>query len=53
VRDPRGFVEVFDPPHNGTLAFQGSSPAGINLWGAISGYFTDDDWVNHAFIRYP
>jgi hypothetical protein len=55
LRDPDGTINEFDAPHAGTTAdqFQGTFADCINPEGAISGWYTDSDNVNHVFVRAP
>jgi len=48
LRDARGTTTVFDPP--GSIA---TSPVGINVAGAIAGYFRDSGSLTHGFVRFP
>jgi len=54
LRAPDGAITVIDVPEAGTGAFQGTSVCGVdclNPEGAIVGFFTDANNVNHAFLR--
>jgi hypothetical protein len=41
---------TFDAPNSGTVAYAGTSPAGINLWGVITGSVTDGNYGTHGFV---
>lgn len=45
-------IITFDAPDAGTNAF-GTFPLGINLAGAIEGYFLDAGNTFHGFLRAP
>lgn len=43
----------FDAPNSGTGAYEGTAPAGINLWGTITGSVTDNNNGTHGFVGTP
>jgi hypothetical protein len=43
----------FDAPNSGTGANQGTASSAINLFGAIVGNVTDNDYNTHGFVRLP
>ena len=53
VMDRNGVFTTFDAPHAGNVpgSFQGTYPFGINTTGAITGWYVDEDNVNHGFVR--
>ena len=53
LRTPAGKYIRFDAPGGGTGDWQGTQPASINLFGAITGAVFDDNYVEHAFLRTP
>ena len=50
-------ISTFDVPGAGTGVFQGNGegtfPIGINVYGAITGYYIDSNFVFHGFLRAP
>jgi hypothetical protein len=46
-------IITFDVPAAGKGSGQGTSTAGINLFGAIIGSYTDANNVSHSFLRQP
>src|SRR4029453_11965256 len=46
-----GVFTTFDSPSAGTGPLQGTFPFGINTSGAITGWYTDEAYVNHGFVR--
>jgi hypothetical protein len=46
-------IITFDAPNSGTGANQGTAPAGINFFGAITGNVTDNNFGTHGFVRTP
>jgi hypothetical protein len=55
VRGPEGKFTTFDAPgaDTGTDDFNGTFPEDISLLGVIAGYYTDANYINHGFLRYP
>jgi uncharacterized membrane protein len=55
VRDPFGHFTTFQAPGADTTAgsFNGTTPASLNLFGAITGYYEDGNNVYHGFVRDP
>lgn len=55
VRNPNGTVIVFDAPGADQTPqdYNGTFTAGVNLEGAIAGYYVDVNYVSHGFIRVP
>ena len=53
LRAPDGAITTFDVPGAGTGPFQGTFPFINNPAGAIAGYYTDGNYVNHGFLRTP
>jgi hypothetical protein len=51
LRTPRGKVTTFDAPGAGTGTWQGTQPMTISPEGAITGYYTDKEYVVHGFVR--
>jgi len=56
VRAPDGTITVFDVPgacttNSAGCAYNGTTAASINLWGAITGDYTDASAVYHGFLR--
>jgi len=56
VRAPDGTITMFDAPGACTTssagcAYNGTTAASINLWGAITGDYTDASAVYHGFVR--
>jgi hypothetical protein len=47
-------IITFDAPGADTTPgdFSGTFPAGINVWGTITGYYQDVNGTYHAFVRY-
>jgi hypothetical protein len=53
VRAPFGAITTLNVPSAGTGSGQGTLPEGINLEGAITGYYVDSSGVNHGFLLGP
>ena len=56
VRYPWGTITEFDTPDAGKIGdcqCQGTVPVSINDAGAVTGYYTDSNSVNHGFVRDP
>jgi hypothetical protein len=55
VLDKKGVFTTFDAPHAGNVpgSFppQGTYPFGLNTNGAITGWYVDEENVNHGFVR--
>ena len=49
----KGAIITFDPPGTGTGAFEGTYPRGITPAGAITGFYFDENFVDHGFLRAP
>jgi hypothetical protein len=52
IRFPTGTIELFDVPHAGTAAGQGTVPQNINAAGDIVGWYFDTNGVAHGFLRH-
>jgi hypothetical protein len=54
-RSPDGRFTTFDVPGAGTDVgtWEGTFPMSINPAGAITGYYLDENWVVHGFLRIP
>ena len=46
-------ITTFDAPGVGTSPAQGTNATGINAYGAITGMYTDSNYVWHGFLRAP
>jgi hypothetical protein len=57
VRNPQGKLTTFEAPGAGTGPYQGTgspgSSVGLNVFGAIAGYYTDANNVVHGYLRNP
>ncbi|HEY6488760.1 MAG: hypothetical protein WCC26_06040 [Terracidiphilus sp.] len=58
LRSPNGKFTTFDAPGAGTGSFQGTGcfsdcPVSLNDWGAITGVYTDANFVAHGYLRNP
>ena len=53
LRAPDGTFRIFNHPHAGAGAFQGTKPTGLNAEGAVSGIYRDANDLDHGFIRAP
>ena len=57
VRSPQGKLTTFDAPGAGTGSGQGTgspgSSVGLNVFGAIAGYYIDANYVVHGYLRDP
>jgi hypothetical protein len=53
VRDPNGDLVSFDEPRAGTTKGNGSGGEMITDTGTIPGVSTDNNGLNHAWIRRP
>lgn len=53
VRTPDGKITKFDPLGAGTGAGQGAIIQYMNVWGVVSGYYSDSNNVYHGFLRLP
>ena len=51
-RAPDGNITVYQVPDAGTGAFDGAYVFAVNLEGTTTGYVTDQNVENHAFVRY-
>jgi hypothetical protein len=55
VRNGRGKLEAFDAPGAGTDNYLGTGcpgcAEGLNQWGTIAGIYSDENSVNHGFVR--
>lgn len=46
-------IIMFDAPGAGTAGGAGTTPIGINAMGVIFGWYTDNNYANHGFVRWP
>ena len=58
LRAPHGETTTFDAPGAGTLGpaqnmYQGTFPMTNNAAGAISGFYIDQNYAYHGFLRLP
>ena len=58
LRSPDGQFTTFDAPGAGTGSYQGTGcpsdcVVSLNDWGAITGLYTDANYVYHGFLRTP
>jgi hypothetical protein len=57
VRSPQGKLTTFDAPGAGKGSGQGTgspgSSVGLNVFGAVAGYYTDANNVVHGYLRNP
>lgn len=58
LRSPDGHFTTFDAPGAGTGNYQGTGcpsdcPVSINDWGAVSGSYSDENYVSHGYLRSP
>jgi len=57
IRTPDGKLKTFDVPAAGTGSYQGTGCpgcfSGLNQLGAVAGIYSDDNSVNHGFLRSP
>lgn len=44
---------TFDAPNSGTVAYAGTAPYAINIYGVITGVVTDNSYGTHGFVRLP
>jgi hypothetical protein len=53
LRNENGTFTTFDAPDAGSVpgSFEGTYPFGINMNGAITGWYVDGADVNHGFVR--
>jgi hypothetical protein len=54
LRTASGKYITFDAPAAGTIpkGFYGTFPSGLNAFGAVAGYYNDNNYVAHGFLRY-
>ena len=50
-RNPGGKIDVYQVPDAGAAAFDGAYVDAVNLEGTTTGYVTDANVENHAFVR--
>ena len=51
--DDKATIITFDAPGAGTGSGLGTFPLSINSTGAITGYYTDANFLDHGFLRAP
>jgi hypothetical protein len=58
LRSANGEITTFDAPGAGAGSYQGTGcpsdcPVSLNDWGAITGVYTDTNFVAHGYLRSP
>jgi hypothetical protein len=58
LRSPDGTITTFDAPGAGTGVYQGTGCfsdcyVSLNDWGAITGLYSDSNYVDHGYVRSP
>ncbi len=51
VRTPDSNIVLIDPPATGTEFVAGSFAFNINTFGAVPGWYWDQNYLNHGFVR--